>query len=109
MPNSSSDMKALEDAVMKALRTVQDPEIQIGIVDLGLIYDVDINDNGETKIKMTLTTPACPYGDILLTEARKAAETVEGITNVEIILVWDPHWDPKEMCSDMAKDKLGIW
>ncbi|RKX27113.1 MAG: hypothetical protein DRP45_01895 [Candidatus Zixiibacteriota bacterium] len=101
--------EALKEGVMQALRRVQDPEMMLGIVDLGLIYDVDVDDAGEAKIKMTLTTPACPYGDVLVTKAQQAAEKVEGITKAEMIVVWNPPWDPKEMCSDLAKDKLGIW
>ena len=95
--------------VTEALRPVQDPEIRIGIVDLGLIYDVDVNDAAEVKVKMTLTTPACPYGEMLVSMAHRAAEDVEEVKKVEIVLVWDPPWDPKEMCSDLAKDQLGIW
>jgi metal-sulfur cluster biosynthetic enzyme len=106
---SSEDHKKLHDAIIEALKPVQDPEIRIGIVDLGLVYDIDINDESEVKIKMTLTTPACPYGEMLVGMAHRAAEQVEGVAKVEIILVWDPIWDPKERCSDLAKDQLGIW
>ena len=95
--------------VIEALRPVQDPEIRIGIVDLGLVYDATVNDEGEAKVKMTLTTPGCPYGEMLMSAAHRAVEDLDGITRVEIVLVWDPPWDPKEMCSDLAKDQLGIW
>ena len=97
------------EEIFDALRPVQDPEIRIGIVDLGLIYDVDIDDSGAVKVKMTLTTPGCPYGEMLMIGAHRAVEELEGVTEVEIILVWDPVWDPEEMCSDLAKDHLGIW
>lgn len=106
---SSENHKKLHDAIIEALKPIQDPEIRIGIVDLGLVYDIDINDEGEVKIKMTLTTPACPYGEMLVGMAHRAAEQVEGVSKVEIVLVWDPIWDPKERCSDLAKDQLGIW
>ena len=95
--------------IIEAIRPVQDPEIRIGVVDLGLIYDVDISEQGDVKIKMTLTTPACPYGEILLAQVHRAAEEMDDVNSVEVILVWDPPWDPKEMCSDLAKDQLGIW
>lgn len=95
--------------IMEALRPVQDPEIRIGIVDLGLVYDVTVNEQGEANVKMTLTTPGCPYGEMLMSAAHRAVEDLDGITRVEIALVWDPPWDPKEMCSDLAKDQLGIW
>ena len=99
----------LKEAVYSALKPIQDPEIRIGIVDLGLVYDIDVNDESDVKIKMTLTTPACPYGEMLLGMAHRAAEEVPGVKKVEIVLVWDPPWDPKEMASDLAKDQLGIW
>ena len=98
-----------KEQVLDAIRPVQDPEIRIGIVDLGLIYDVDIDDKGSVKVKMTLTTPGCPFGEMLMTGTHRAVEDLEGVTEVEIILVWDPVWDPEEMCSDVAKDQLGIW
>lgn len=103
------DTQELEKAVWEALKPIQDPEIRIGVVDLGLVYDVTADDNGEVKVKMTLTTPACPYGEMLLGMAHQATEKVEGVEKVEIVLVWDPVWDPKEMASDLAKDQLGIW
>ena len=103
------DKDTLKDEIMAALTPVQDPEIRIGIVDLGLIYDVAINDDYGVTVKMTLTTPACPYGEMLVGMAKRATELVDGVEAVEIALVWDPVWDPKEMCSDLAKDQLGIW
>ncbi len=98
-----------KELIYTALKPVQDPEIGLGIVDLGLIYDVDIQPGGKVEIKMTLTTPACPYGEKLLTDTHKAAAVVEGVTEVKVDLVWEPVWDPKEMASDTAKDILGIW
>ena len=98
-----------EEQIYQALRQVQDPEMRLGIVDLGLIYDVAIKDDGKVMIKMTLTSPACPFGEQLLTQTHEAAAAVDGVSDVEIALVWDPTWDPKEMASDLAKDVLGIW
>lgn len=97
------------EVVIEALRPIMDPEIRIGIVDLGLIYDVIVEADNVVKVKMTLTTPACPYGDMLIAMANRAVEEVEGVSRCEIILVWEPVWDPKEMASDLAKDQLGIW
>lgn len=107
MPETS--IEQLRESIIEALRPIQDPEIRIGIIDLGLIYDVAISDDHDVQIKMTLTTPACPYGEMLLGMAHKAAEKIDGVRSVEVITVWDPPWDPKEMCSDLAKDQLGIW
>lgn len=103
------DKDTLKNTIMEALKPVHDPEIHIGIVDLGLVYDIDINDDAEVQIKMTLTTPFCPYGEMLIGQAHRAAELVRGVKKVEVVLVWDPPWDPKQMCSDQAKDQLGIW
>jgi metal-sulfur cluster biosynthetic enzyme len=98
-----------KEQIIEALKPVQDPEIRIGVVDLGLVYDIDVSDEGEVTIKMTLTTPACPYGEILLAQVHRAVEELEGVTKVQVVLVWDPPWNPEEMCSDLAKDQLGIW
>jgi metal-sulfur cluster biosynthetic enzyme len=103
------DTDALKNAVTEVLRRIQDPEIRIGIVDLGLVYGIDVSEDAEVKIRMTLTTPACPYGEMLLGMAHRAAERVEGIKKVEIVLVWDPPWDPQQMATEQAKDQLGIW
>ncbi len=97
------------DEIKEVLKKVHDPEIRIGIVDLGLIYDIIISDDGKVLVKMTLTTPACPYGDMLIGMVHTEAQSVKGVTEVEVALVWEPTWDPKEMCSDAAKDVLGIW
>ena len=98
-----------KEEVFEALKPVQDPEIRIGIVDLGLVYDADISENGKVTVKMTLTTPACPYGEMLVAMVHRAAEDLDDVTEVEVVLVWEPTWDPVEMASDVAKDLLGIW
>ncbi|MCK4372950.1 MAG: DUF59 domain-containing protein [candidate division Zixibacteria bacterium] len=98
-----------KEDVLEALKPVRDPEIQVGIVDLGLIYDIDIEPDGLVQIKMTLTTPACPYGEMLINMAHRAVQVLDGVTEVRIALVWEPVWDPKEMASEEAKDSLGIW
>ncbi len=98
-----------KEQIREALKSVQDPEIRLSIIDLGLVYDVDVQLSGRVEIRMTLTTPACPYGEILLTNAQKAAAEVEGVVEVQMILVWAPPWDPETMASDTAKDTLGIW
>jgi metal-sulfur cluster biosynthetic enzyme len=98
------------EQLIEVLKPIHDPEIRIGIVDLGLIYDVLVDeDSGKVTVKMTLTTPACPYGEMLISMVHRAVEEIEEVKEVEVKLVWDPPWDPKEMCSDGAKDILGIW
>ena len=95
--------------IIDALKNVKDPEIMIGIVDLGLIYKVDVDDDGTVDIDMTLTAMGCPYGDMLIAEVKEAAEKVEGVTEANVYLIWNPPWDPEIHASDEAKDKLGIW
>jgi len=99
------DRKKIYDAITP----VKDPEIGIGVVDLGLIYDVLINDDSDVIIKMTLTTPACPYGPELIAAVKEAAQTVENVKSAKVQVVWEPPWNPVDMASDYAKDVLGIW
>jgi len=90
------------------LQTVYDPEIPVNIYELGLIYDVDVDDAGETKIRMTLTSPACPVAGSLPGEVEQKAADVDGVTNASVELVWDPPWN-MEMMSEAAKVQLGFF
>jgi len=98
-----------KEVIFAAIAPVQDPEIGIGVVDLGLIYDAVIGDEGKITILMTLTTPACPYGPTLINTIKETVAGLKGVNSVDVQLVWDPPWDPAEMASDYAKDVLGIW
>lgn len=99
-----------EDEVMEALKPVTDPELNLSIVDLGLIYGIDIDeDSHEVKVRMTLTSPACPVGPQIMGAVHTQAAELEGVENVDIQLVWSPPWDPKERASDDVKMMLGIW
>ncbi len=91
--------------VREALKRVIDPEIGINIVDLGLIYDVKV-ENDVAHVCMTLTVPGCPLINMLTQQAEKAVRAVEGIKDVKLELTWDPPWNPKMMSED-AKRKLG--
>lgn len=94
--------------IITALKTVIDPELHINIVDLGLIYDIEIDqDKGEIKITMTLTTPGCPLSYIFQDVIPEAVKKVEGVKEVKIHLVWDPPWDPDKI-SDEQLEELGI-
>lgn len=97
-----------EDEVMEKLYPIKDPEMALSVVDLGLIYGIEIKDE-EVIIEMTLTTPACPYGPILVTDVKKAVAEMEGVDKVTVDIVWEPMWNPEEHASDYAKDVLGIW
>jgi len=95
---------------MEALKRVEDPEIHQDIVGLGLVYGVIIDDGGKkVTVKMTLTTPYCPYAPQLVEQARMAAGSVPGVEAVEVDMVWDPPWDPRTMASEEVKDILGLW
>ncbi len=80
-----------EDTVRSALRKVMDPEMGLNIVDLGLIYDIEV-DAGVVLVNMTLTSPGCPMGPYIMSEAKAAVESIEGVEEVEIFLVWEPYW-----------------
>ena len=100
-------MSPLELEVMKALRTVFDPEIPVNIYDLGLIYALKVDKNGVADVKMTLTAPSCPVAGILPGQVEAKVREVPGITDVKLELVWDPPWDKSRM-SDAAKLELGF-
>ena len=96
--------------VWDALKAVEDPEIHQNIVGLGLIYEVNL-DEAEKKvgIKMTLTTPYCPYGPQLMQETKMVVMALPEVKDVTLDIVWEPVWDPKTMASDEVKDALGLW
>jgi FeS assembly SUF system protein len=97
----------LQAAVVEVLKSVYDPEIPVDIYELGLIYDVDISDDGDATITMTLTTPHCPVAESLPNEVELRVLSVPGIRDAVVNLVWDPPWDPSKM-SDEARLELGM-
>ena len=96
----------LKDKIVNELKKIYDPELPVNIYDLGLIYDVQVNEK-KAKIKMTLTTPNCPVAESLPQEVKEGAMQVEGIEDVDLELVWDPPWS-KDMMSDAAKLELNL-
>ncbi len=98
---------ALEEKVVDMLRLVFDPEIPVNIYDLGLIYEIDVDDENNVKIKMTLTAPNCPAADFIIEDVRFKVESIEEVKSVEVELVFEPEWD-KEMMSEEAKLELGF-
>jgi hypothetical protein len=97
----------LEEKVITMLRTVYDPEIPVDIYSLGLIYKIDIDDDGNLAVDMTLTAPNCPAADFLVEDARIKLESIEGIKSVDIRVVFEPEWN-KDMMSEEAKLDLGF-
>ena len=85
------------DRIKKALRAVKDPELGLNIVDIGLVYETAVNDEGHVHVKMTLTSPGCPAGGEIMQDAKMVLEDLEGVTSVEIELVWEPYWTPEKM------------
>jgi len=95
-----------EEALWDALRDVYDPEIPVNIVDLGLVYRLEVKDDGAVELDMTLTAPLCPAGPSIVADARDKLLAVPGVTRAQVNLVWQPLWNP-EMMSDAAKAELG--
>ncbi len=96
------------DLIIEKLKDVYDPEIPVNIYDLGLIYNVDVDENDEANIIMTLTAPGCPVADILVEDAKQAALSVEGIKKANVELTFEPPWD-KSMMSEEARLELGFF
>ena len=100
-----------EHEILRALKAVYDPELGISIVDLGLVYGVRADEESrKVTIDMTLTTPACPLGPMIRTQAHAVlTSNFDAIREVDMNLVWTPRWDPRTMASEEAKAELGIW
>ncbi len=97
----------LEEKIVSMLRTVFDPEIPVNIYDLGLIYKVDVDDEANVTIDMTLTAPNCPAVDFIVEDVQMKVESIEGVKSVKVNIVFDPPWD-KDMMSEEAKLELGF-
>ena len=97
----------IEEKIVAMLKTVYDPEIPVNVYDLGLIYKIDVSDNGEAVLDMTLTAPNCPAADFIMEDIRQKVESVEGVTTATINLVFEPEWDKDMMCEE-AKLELGF-
>jgi FeS assembly SUF system protein len=102
------EAEELREPIIAALRTVHDPEIPVNIYDLGLIYRIGIQGNGDVEIDMTLTAPACPVAGMMPVMVREALEKVDGVGNVKVELVWDPPWTQEKM-TDEARLQLGLF
>ena len=97
----------IEERIVDVLKTVYDPEIPVNIYDLGLIYKIDVNDDGHVDIDMTFTAPSCPAADFILEDVRTKVESVKGVKAANVNLVFEPAWD-QSMMSDEAKIELGF-
>ena len=107
MKLTDEQIASLGEEVIRVLKTIYDPEIPVDIYELGLIYDVQISDEGEAKVLMTLTTPNCPVAESLPMEVEEKVGEIEGITKSKIELTFEPEWE-KDMMSEEAKFELGL-
>jgi len=101
------DQQALESKIVEVLKTIFDPEIPVNIYELGLIYEILVNENGKIEIKMTLTSPNCPMVDNLVQEIDNKVKAIKGVTDLKLNIVFDPPWS-KNMMSDAALLDLGL-
>ena len=85
------------DDIRRALRSVKDPEINLNIVDLGLVYDVSMAEEGDVVVQMTLTSPGCPAGPEIVSDAEQAIRALDGVNSVDIQIVWEPYWTPEKI------------
>jgi metal-sulfur cluster biosynthetic enzyme len=99
----SVDPEALREACLEALKVVRDPEIPVNVVDLGLIYDLQVSPEGEVSIDMTLTSMGCPVQDMIQADAELACMKVDGVTKVHVEFVWSPPWSLDKMTDDGKK------
>jgi metal-sulfur cluster biosynthetic enzyme len=112
MSKTAVSDKATFKQVGEALQPVQDPEIHISIVDLGLVYGAEFGESAKgpsVKVRMSLTSPACPYGPMLLAAAHTALTKLPGIKDVDVDLTFVPTWDPRTMATEDAKEQMGLY
>ena len=101
--NGVADKEQFKREILEALKIVRDPEIPVNVVDLGLVYRLEISDEGEVDIDMTLTSPGCPVMDMIQADAELAAMRVEGVKKAAVTFVWDPVWTMDKMTEDGKK------
>ena len=103
----NKELQKIQDQIVTLLRTVYDPEIPVNIYDLGMVYDVDVDENNNVTIEMTFTSPACPASDFILSDVQMKIESIPEVNQVDINLTFDPPWD-QSMMSDEARLELGM-
>ena len=104
---TQEEKTAIEERIVDVLRTVYDPEIPVTIYDLGLIYKVDVKETGDVDVDMTLTAPSCPAADFIIEDVRQKVDTVDGVRNATVNLVFEPVWD-QSMMTEEARVELGF-
>lgn len=104
---TQEEKTALEERIVDVLKTVYDPEIPVNIYDLGLIYKIDVSDDGTVDIDMTFTAPTCPAADFILEDVRQKVDNLYGVKSATVNLVFEPAWD-QSMLSEEARLELGL-
>ena len=104
---TAEEKTKIEERIVDVLKTVYDPEIPVNIYDLGLIYKVDVKDEGDVDIDMTFTAPSCPAADFLLEDVRQKVDSLDGVKNATVNLVFEPAWD-QSMMTEEARVELGF-
>ena len=104
---TTEEKTKIEERIVDVLKTVYDPEIPVNIYDLGLIYKVDVKDDGEVELDMTFTAPSCPAADFILEDVRQKVDSLEGVINTTVNLVFEPVWD-RSMMTEEARVELGF-
>ena len=104
---NDNEFLQLEDEIIKVLKNIYDPEIPVNIYDLGLIYEIDSDDDSNVRIKMTLTAPNCPMADDILRDVKEKVEAVEGVKSLDLKLTFDPPWDETNLTEE-ARLELGL-
>ena len=97
------DKERLKEEILEALKVVRDPEIPVNVVDLGLVYKLEVDDDGHVDIDMTLTSMGCPVQDMIQSDAELAVMKVDGVSRVQVDFVWSPPWSPQKMTDDGKK------
>lgn len=100
-------MSPTKEQILEALKEVFDPEIPVNIVDLGLVYECDVNEKGVVNVRMTLTAPGCGMGDYIANSAREKILDVDGVTEAKVEIVFDPQWSPDRISAEI-QEELGI-
>ena len=104
---TAEEKTKIEERLVDVLKTVYDPEIPVNIYDLGLIYKIDVKDNYDVDIDMTFTAPSCPAADFILEDVRQKVDSLEGVKNAVVNLVFEPTWD-QSMMTEEARVELGF-
>ena len=104
---NENEFLQLEDEIIKVLKQIYDPEIPVNVYDLGLIYEIDVDDDNHVRLVMTLTAPNCPIADEIIAEVQHSVEAIEGVKEVNLKLTFDPPWDESKLTEE-ARLELGL-